>query len=64
MNYIMAILIVLLVLKVMELEKRVSHLEGHDPLPSHKSALATHSSNLNDYASRVYVIDEDMLKHK
>ncbi|MDD4870158.1 MAG: hypothetical protein PHR77_06325 [Kiritimatiellae bacterium] len=64
MNYIIAILMILLVLKIIELEKRISHLEGHDPLSQHRSVLVTHPNNLNDFGSRVYVINDEMLKRK
>lgn len=55
---------ILLVLKIIELEKRISHLEGHDPLSQHRSVLVTHPNNLNDFGSRVYVINDEMLKRK
>jgi len=64
MNYILVTLIVLLALKILELEKRVSQLEGHDPLHQHKSVLLPHSENLGNLASGVYVIDDRMFKRR
>lgn len=56
MDYIVAILILLLVLKIIELQKRVSHLEGHDPARSHKSILVEHRNTADADSPRVYVI--------
>ena len=64
MNYIIATLIILLVLKIMEMDKRISHLEGHDPSSQHRSVLVTHPNNLNDFGSRVYVINDQLYKRK
>jgi len=65
MNYIIVILITLLVIKIMQLEKRIVQLECHEPSHQHKSVLvAQHASNLHDYASQVYVINDQMLKRK
>lgn len=64
MNYIMVTLIILLVVKIMQLEKRVIQLEGQEPSHQHKSVVVAHAGNLNDYASQVYVINDQQFKRK
>lgn len=56
MDYIVAILILLLVLKIIELQRRVSHLEGHEPGRPHKSILVEHRNAADSDSPRVYVI--------
>ncbi len=56
MNYIVAVLIVLLALKIVELHKRLCHLEDQNPSNSHKSVLVERPKITGADSNRVYVI--------
>ena len=55
---IIAILIVLLLIKILDLQKRVSELETHDPRRQQKTAAVRSTNALQDDGPRVYVIPD------
>ena len=63
MDYIVAILILLLVLKIIELQRRVSHLEDHDPARPRKSVRVERRNTADSDSPHVYVIPEMSRSH-
>ena len=51
-----AILIILIVLKIVDLQKRISELESHDPLYSRKPVAGRLGKATNGDGPRIYVI--------
>lgn len=59
MNYIMIFLIAMLLLKILELQKRVDQLAPHRQAHPNKSVLVRHSTLADLNAPRVYVIPDE-----
>lgn len=63
MNYIIMIALLLSVLRIFDLQRRISQLETHNPANRNKSYSSSSSSATGTYESHVYVIP-DMSKKR
>ena len=56
MDYVFAMLIVLALIKILDLQRRITNLEAHDSLHSHKSVLLKQATTAGDDGNRTWVI--------
>jgi len=63
MNYVIMIVLLISFLRILELQKRISQLEGHNPANRNKSILLNRSCTTAPDGEHVYVIP-DMPKRR